>query len=341
MPIHRGHQLLIETALAEVDDLTIVVYQSDVEGTENMPIEKRIKWIAELYPQVENIVPVIDDLPGHHTEHDGPGSSQHYAEQLAFLGPFNYVFSSEEYGEPFAAAITEVQGSVCHPVSVDNARELVPISGTQIRNNLYDNRAYLDPVVYRSLIQKVVFVGTESTGKSTIAERMASYYRTRWVHEYGRELWIDQNLKGTFHDMLKIANTQYEREQAAQLHSRKFLFCDTNPWTTMVWSEMYSGTADARLIQLAEATKGEYIWFFCENDFEWVDDGVRELRGPQAQELADRISDTLYEMEIPFYTLYGPLESRVQQVLQILTPYDDENPLHNKSLSILDNRLGI
>ena len=45
MPLHRGHQLLIERALAEVDDLTIVVYDSEPRGEyPSMPIELPLSW---------------------------------------------------------------------------------------------------------------------------------------------------------------------------------------------------------------------------------------------------------------------------------------------------------
>ena len=63
----------------------------------------------------------------------------------------------------------------------------------------------MEPEVYASLIRKVVLVGTESTGKSTLARRLAEEYDTLWVHEFGRELWEAQELQGTFADHLKIA----------------------------------------------------------------------------------------------------------------------------------------
>lgn len=322
MPLHRGHQLLIESALARVDDLTVVVYDSHPDGTyPSMPIEKRMKWITELYPQIENIVPRVDflgELTGPtitQEEKDDPKYAPAYAKDLAFLGKFDYVFSSEEYGDPFAKALG------AKSVVVDQVRTMLPISGTQIRENLYDHRGWVDPIVYRSLIQKVVFVGTESTGKSTLAKRMAEELDTLWVHEYGRELWEAQNLQGSFHDMLKIAENHYRREQASALHARNVLFCDTNPWTTLQWSLMYSGTADARLVDLVERTKDEYIWFLCENDFDWVDDGTRELPGKKSQDFQLQLERDLIARGITYYDLSGPLEDRVTDVTRKLLKY--------------------
>jgi len=318
MPLHRGHQLLIESGLARVDDLTVVMYDSSPEGHyPAMPMQKRWKWLIELYPQLENIVPRHDILPADmlQKEKDEPKWAQAYADDLKFLGKFDFVFSSENYGEAFAEALGAKN------IVVDAARELVPISGTEIRENIYEHRGWLDPIVYRSLIQKVVFVGTESTGKSTLARAMAEEFDTLWVHEYGRELWEKQGLTGSFADMLKIATNQYRREQAATLHSRDYLFCDTNSWTTLQWNLMYDKTYDARLWELVEKTKDEYIWIFCDNDFAWVDDGTRELKNGNAEKFQEQIYRNLCSLGVDFQNVTGSLDERANKVKQILATY--------------------
>lgn len=315
MPLHRGHQLLIESALAKVDDLSVVVYDSNPPGHyPAMPIAKRVGWLTQLYPGLENIVPRKDILSPSmpQEEKDDPKWAEAYAKDLEFLGHLDYVFSSEEYGEAFATALG------AKSVVVDAAREMLPISGTEIRENVYEHRGWMDPIVYRSLIQKVVFVGTESAGKSTLARAMAEELDTLWVHEYGRELWEAQNLTGSFADLLKIAENHYRREQAAALHAREFLFCDTNPWTTLQWSLMYNNTADARLYEMVERTKDEYIWILCKNDFGWHnEDGTRELDGNKSQEFQDQIENGLIKMGVNYYTVEGSVEERVAKVKEI------------------------
>lgn len=314
MPLHRGHQLLIETALARSDELTVVVYDSDVPekwANDLMPVQKRAQWVADLYPNIHNIVTQEDTLEGTHDDHDDPKYAQHYADELAYLGPFTHVFSSEEYGEPFAKALG------AEHVMVDQVRTLVPMSGTIFRQNMYEHRAYVDPLVYRDLIQKVVFVGTESTGKSTLAKAMAQELNTLYTEEYGRSLWIERNAQGikpTYHDLLVVGQTQHMQEQAAVLHSNRYLFCDTNAWTTMMWSIMYYGSADQRLFDLARKTVGEYKWFLCNNDFGWIQDGFRELEGDKAQHFQDENFLMLHQWGIPFREVSGSLEQRIQQV---------------------------
>jgi NadR type nicotinamide-nucleotide adenylyltransferase len=331
MPLHRGHQLLIETALANVDDLTVVVYDSVPEGDyPPMPVEMRMKWITTLYPGLENVISRKDPLDVPQDDKDNPEWAPAYAKDLEFLGPFDYVFSSEEYGEPFANALG------AKPFIVDVARSMLPISGTQIRENIYEHRGWVDPLVYRSLIQKVVFVGTESAGKSTIARTMAERLGTLWTHEYGRELWEAQNLGGSFADMRKIAENQYRREEAAALHANRFLFCDTNAWTTMQWSIMYHKTVDARIRELVEKTKDEYKWFLCTNDFGWIEDGVRELTGEKSLNFHKQIEHNLKVLGVNYHVIGGSIEDRVSQVMDDLGIWNRAERFNTEHAYLLD-----
>jgi HTH-type transcriptional regulator, transcriptional repressor of NAD biosynthesis genes len=319
MPLHRGHQLLIETALAEVDELTIVVYDTHVPGGEHMPIAKRIGWIRDLYPQVANIVPLKDPFDGDPDEAASVRNAPAYAAQIleVFPGGFDRVFTSDDNYTPFAGLVTPELAADPPNHVVDASRSLVPISGTRIRGDLYGFRGWMDPLVYSSLIQKVVFVGTESTGKTTLAREMAKEFQTLWTHEFGRELWEAQNLAGTFQDHLKVARTQHYREEQALKHSRRYLFCDTNAWTTLMWCLNTYGTADSRLYDLAHDHADECVWILCANDFAFVDDGTREL-GAAAAAFQVLLQDDLEHRRIPYHTVTGPLADRIEQVKEIL-----------------------
>lgn len=308
MPLHRGHQLLIDTAFAGCDDLTIGVYDSTPLGEyPPMPVGLRLAWLSKLYPQAEQIVALEDPMAGQ-AESEDPKYAELYAEKLEHLGRFDRVYTSEPGYDEFAKALH------AEHVLVDAARTLVPISGTQIREDIYEHRGFIDPQVYASLIPKVVLVGTESTGKSTLARRLAEEYRTLWTHEYGRELWESQGLQGSFADHLKMARRQHGREEAARRHARDYLFCDTNAWTTLQWSLLSYGHADARLYELVDATIDEYIWILCGNEFGWVQDGTRELRGEISQRFQDQQIADLEEREIPYIAVEGSITERLEMV---------------------------
>jgi HTH-type transcriptional regulator, transcriptional repressor of NAD biosynthesis genes len=309
MPLHRGHEHLIATALSQCDDLTILVYDSEAPAT--MPLEKRVGWVQSLYPDVGSIVPVPDPLTGN-PDRNSPRHARVYADALRFLGRFDRVFTSEPAYRDFAALLG------ARHVVVDEARSLVPVSGTEIRSDPYAHRTWMDPRVYASLVGKVVFVGTESTGKSTIAKALAARYDTLWTHEYGRELWEAQGLQGTFEDHLSIALRQHEREETARPQARRFLFCDTNAWTTLQWSLRSYGTADARLTSLVDDTIGEYTWFLCADDFPWVQDGTRELVDGESGRFQEQQRRDLDARGIRYTLLTGPLERRLEQVERAL-----------------------
>jgi NadR type nicotinamide-nucleotide adenylyltransferase len=311
MPLHRGHQLLIDAALADCDDVTVVVYDSRPPGVyAPMPLATRLGWVAELYPQLEQVVGLPDPLEPPANEH--PANAAVYAGQLEFLGRFDRFYSSEPAYERFARLLG------AEHVVLDQARELVPVSGTLVRTDPYRYRALMSPLVYASLVRRVALVGTESTGKSTLARALAEQVETVWVHEYGRELWEAQGLQGSFADHWRIAERQRRREDAAVVHAREFLFCDTTAWTTLQWSLNSYGYADARLHRLVDATVGDYTWIVCDNDFGWVQDGTRELAGPLSSAFQRRQLDDLTARGVDFAVVSGSVEQRVTQVLAVL-----------------------
>jgi NadR type nicotinamide-nucleotide adenylyltransferase len=313
MPLHRGHQLLIDAALSECDDVSVVVYDTKVPGNP-LPVSlgKRLGWLRDLYPQLEQLVGLPDPLEP--PESDNPANAAVYADELLpIIGSFDRFFSSEPSYEEFARRMGAKH------VVLDEARELVPISGTAIRSDPYRHRGMMEPTVYASLIQKVALVGTESTGKSTLSRALAEEYETPWVHEFGRELWEAQDLKGTFTDHLKVARRQYEREQAAARHANRYLFCDTTAWTTMHWSLRSYGCADARLVDLVDRTMGEYIWILCDNDFAWVQDGTREMAGGEADRFQEQQRRDLTQRVSRWHLVSGSVEERVRSVKELLS----------------------
>jgi NadR type nicotinamide-nucleotide adenylyltransferase len=90
------------------------------------------------------------------------------------------VFTSEIYGKPYA----HFMGS--HHILVDLKRESFPISATKIRSDLEKYWEFLPDATKGYFTQKVVVLGAESTGTTTLAQDLARFYHTVWVPEYGR-----------------------------------------------------------------------------------------------------------------------------------------------------------
>ncbi|MFZ5814189.1 MAG: AAA family ATPase, partial [Bacillota bacterium] len=235
-PLHRGHQHLIETALAEVDHLILLIY--DQPETTDIPLPVRAGWIRALYPTVE----VIEVWDGPREVGDSPAiKAAHEGHILKLLGGrrITHFFSSEFYGEHMSRALGAVDRQV------DPDRRAVPVSGRAIREAPYAHRRFIHPMVYRDLITNVLFVGAPSTGKTTLARTLAERFGTVWMPEYGREYWeahqVDRRL--TPEQLVAIAEGHIEREERLLLEADRYLFTDTSAWTTYLFALYYHGSA--------------------------------------------------------------------------------------------------
>ena len=94
-------------------------------------------------------------------------------------------------------------------------------------------------------LRRVAILGAESTGKSTLAAALALRYNTVWVPEYLREFVATEARVPFEGDQFGIAQVQAEREQAAEAGANRFLFCDTTPFMTAIYSGEYWGRVDA------------------------------------------------------------------------------------------------
>ena len=310
-PLHKGHQLLIETALAETDHVIVMVY--DASETTSIPLPVRAGWIRSLYPGVE----VIEAWDGPSIVGDSPEIKNMHEEYiLSALGGrrVTHFYSSEFYGDHVSKALGAVDRRI------DPKRHRVPVSGTAIREDAYANRHYLEPVVYRDLITTVVFLGAPCTGKSTLAAALAKVYATVYMPEYGREYWEQHqvNRRLSMQQLLEIAEGHRAREDALIQHARRYLFVDTDATTTYLFSLYYHGKAHPRLSALAAETRERYdLFFLCEDDIPYSDtwdrSGESNRRVFQKQIRAD-----LIRRKIPFVSVAGTLDERVAFVADIL-----------------------
>ena len=312
-PFHRGHQLLIETALAEVDELVVMVYATDLI---DVPLQVRAGWIKHLYPSVR-IIEAWDGPEGYGDTPEIKREQENYILQKLDGLPITHFYSSEFYGDHVSRALGAVDRRV------DEARTAVPISGTQIRADYFSNRNYLDPVVYSDLITKVCFLGAPSTGKTTLSEALAKRHQTHWMPEYGAEFWLAHQIdrRITLDQFETIAPEHNRREDALVLESRKYLFCDTCPITTYMFAKDYHGKAGPLLTHLAEQAKARYdLFILCETDIPYADtwDRSGEVKRHQFQQ---QIIADLAERGLQYFRVSGTLEARVAQVDEILSRF--------------------
>jgi len=163
-------------------------------------------------------------------------------------------------------------------------------------------------------MKRIVLIGAESTGKSTLAQALSGYYGEPWTEEFVRS-YVEQ-LNGDLkpHDLEPIAEGQLALEDSALKQAQRFVIHDTNILSSIIYANYYFDTVlewvnDAFL-------KREYsLYLLCLPDIPWVaDKGQRE--SPEARDqLHALFKQSLDTLEIPYVEISGTEEERMMQAV--------------------------
>lgn len=166
-------------------------------------------------------------------------------------------------------------------------------------------------------VSRVAILGAESTGKSTLAEALAQRYQATWLPEYLRE-FVDTMGRVPFEqDQAVIAATQREREDAAAVQANGYLFCDTTPLMTALYSIQYWGRVDPVTAALAQPHDYAHT-FVTLPDSPWEPDGLMRESEEVRQHIHQCLLDELGKRGIPYVLLGGSLNERIAHVEGIL-----------------------
>lgn len=305
-PLHHGHLYILTEAWRSCDELWIVISDSP---TDSVPASIRAQWIASLYPDAELRV----------TPFDIPYDSTQWAERCTQIveGPIDMVFSSEQYGDEFA----DLLGA--EHVPIDPSRSTVPVSGTELRENLGGLFAYLAPPAKAFFAKRVCVIGVESSGTTTLAMQLAERYQTVWVPEYGRSYWdgrryLEEADSWTTSEFVAIASAQGVLEDALSLRANRLVIADTDALATHVWHKRYVGSYSNDVWRVAsERTYDLYV--VTSPDYPFVQDGTRE--GEEIRhEMHQWIVEVLDRSGRRYITVTGDADERLTTAVAAIDP---------------------
>ena len=243
------------------------------------------------------------------------------------LRPSSSPYASEVYGEELGRRL-----GARHEL-VDLARAELPVSGTRIRENPAMQWQFLSAGARRHLALRVVIVGAESTGKTTLAAELAArmrarggaFERTEWVAEAGREhteqklavlgpgASMDELVWDT-PDFVSIARLQCQREEEAAARGGPVVVCDTDAFATGIWHERYAGRRDAEVEAIGRPPAYGLYLLTHPDDVPFEQDGLRDGEHLRAWMTA-RFVERLTADGRPWQWLRGERQPRVERAV--------------------------
>ena len=178
-------------------------------------------------------------------------------------------------------------------------------------------------------ITKIVFVGPESTGKTTLCKKLAARYSTNWVCEVCR-IFAEEKKQDTndiqfnfnLQDFIEMANQQNKEEYKLEKTANKLLFCDNDSFALSIWCERYLGAYYEEIYNIYKnATyldNDNKIYILTKPNVPFVQDGFRD--GEHIRDwMYDRFVEELQHKGMTYYILESPdYDERLLSVINII-----------------------
>jgi HTH-type transcriptional repressor of NAD biosynthesis genes len=268
LPLHKGHEAMIRFALTKCDFLTVLVCCSDKE---ELTDTIRKTWVETSFKNYKNIEVKTfnyreDELPN--TSVSSKDVSKIWSQTFKKLFPdYSLVITSEKYGD-YVADYMGIQH-----ISFDIPKQLFPISATDIRKDLFTYWKYLADSSKPYFSIKVVVLGTESTGKTTLTQRLTKHYNCSLVSEVGREFIANSN-SFLFDNLRSVAIEHAKRINSAVLGESPLVIIDTDIHITQSYSEFVFGKP-LLVENHVYADNKAHLYLYLTNDVAFVQDGTR------------------------------------------------------------------
>ena len=175
-------------------------------------------------------------------------------------------------------------------------------------------------------MKKIVVIGPECTGKSTLCLQLAEHYQTLWCPEYAREYLETQGKDYTYEDLLTIAKGQIDGEEnvLSTVNSQQStVFIDTDMYVMKVWCEFAFGKCHSWILNQI-ATRKYDLYLLCNVDLPWIKDNLREYPDVETRnKLYHHYKDSMVNQSVAWIDISGSYEKRLQVAINAVDGFNN------------------
>jgi HTH-type transcriptional repressor of NAD biosynthesis genes len=314
-PLHLGHVDCIFQAANRCEELYIVL----VVSTKVKQIDYRIRyrWLYQLTEHIGNVkILLLEDHCNEKSEYT-PDAAKADCEYIKVtIGkPIDAVFCGSDYDK-------DSFWGVCYPQSDFVSFPRNEMSSTQLRKNPYAHWDWIPTIARPYFVKKVLLVGGESVGKSTLTINLANRFNTNYIDEAGRDISMrsgDDRLM-LQQDYTEILLRHKLNEMEAIRHSNKVLFLDTDALVTRFYLEFLDKETSENNMALADAIDAINSYdliLFLEPDVKFVQDGGRsEIIHADRMKYSEQIKDILRAHSKNFVCISGDYQQRYSEAVK-------------------------
>lgn len=313
-PLHLGHVDCIYQAAGQCGTLVVVLSI----GTQRDEIDPRLRyrWLYQVTKHLSNVrlLTITDDSPDKAGYTDAQAAMDADLVRQTAGGPIEAVFCGSDYGE-------DSFWRRCYPESEMVILPRSPISSTAIRRDPFAHWDWLPRVVQPHYVKKVLLIGGESAGKSTLTIHLANRFGTNYVEEAGREISLRSGTDEMMlaEDFAEILLTHKLNEMKAAEQSNRLLFIDTDALITRFYLHFLGQDSPENLLLLSDAIDrlNHYdLILFLEPDVAFVQDGTRSEAIRQDRETySEQIKEIFRRHGREFVTISGDYRQRYLQAV--------------------------
>lgn len=314
-PLHLGHVDCILQAANLCEQLYVVLSVGNCR--DEIDYRVRYRWLYQLTKHIGNVtIFMLQDTAATkqaYTEEYWQQDSEIVKRQIG--EKIDVVFCGSDYD-------ADSFWNVCYPESTCYIFQRNEMNSTQIREDPYQYWAWLPQVVRPYYVKKVLLIGSESTGKSTLTINLAHHFNTNYIDEAGRELSerSGTDLLMLSEDFTEILLQHKMNEIEAVKYSNKLLFIDTDALVTQFYMSFLQDPNIEKNRALSDALDAlnQYdLILFLEPDVTFVQDGDRSpVIAKERKKYSNQIKTLLEQHGKQYLRISGSYQKRYLDAIQ-------------------------